>query len=112
MKKYFSLFIGILVLSGISCTKEFEDKGNVETPAGAGVTFTAEIIAETPQTAEKQSASKVAWNAFTRWWGNLAIKPTVSESTTSKLSDTFSCREVVSRVSNSRLLAGMPASVS
>ena len=62
MKKYFSLFIGILVLSGISCTKEFEDKGNVETPAGAGVTFTAEIIAETPQTTEKQSASKVAWN--------------------------------------------------
>ena len=41
----------------------------------------------------------------------MRIKPTVSEITTSRVSLTVSSRVVVSRVSNRRLLAGIPAPV-
>ena len=57
------------------------------------------------------SSSSVALKASTSWWGSLRMNPTVSEITTSSVSLTVSKRLVVSRVSNSRLLAGMPAPV-
>ena len=57
------------------------------------------------------SSSSVALKASTSWWGSLRIKPTVSEITTSSVSLTVSSRVVVSSVSNSRLLAGIPAPV-
>ena len=57
------------------------------------------------------SSSRVALNASTRWWGSFRIKPTVSESSTVQVSEISSVRVVVSRVSNSRLLAGMSAPV-
>ena len=59
----------------------------------------------------KDSSSSVALKASTSWWGSLRIKPTVSEITTSSVSLTVSSRVVVSSVSNSRLLAGIPAPV-
>ena len=53
------------------------------------------------------SSSRVALKASTSWWGSLEIKPTVSEISTVQVSEISSVRVVVSRVSNSRLLAGM-----
>lgn len=46
-----------------------------------------------------------------RWCGSLAMKPTVSDSSAWQVSETVSCRVVVSSVSNRRLLAGMSAPV-
>ena len=57
------------------------------------------------------SSSNVALKASTSWWGSFRMKPTVSEITTSRVSLTVRSRVVVSRVSNSRSLAGMPAPV-
>ena len=53
------------------------------------------------------SSSRVALKASTRWWGSLRMKPTVSDRSTVQVSEISSVRVVVSRVSNSRLLAGM-----
>lgn len=59
----------------------------------------------------KVNSSSVALNASTSWWGSLEMKPTVSEISTLQVSEISSVRVVVSRVSNSRSLAGMSAPV-
>ena len=49
--------------------------------------------------------------ASTKWWGSFRMKPTVSEISTVQVSEISKVRVVVSNVSNSRLRAGIPASV-
>ena len=60
----------------------------------------------------KDSSSRVALKASTRWWGSLEIKPTVSEMSTVQVSEISRVRVVVSSVSNSRSLAGISEPVS
>ena len=57
------------------------------------------------------SSSRVALKASTSWWGSLEMKPTVSEMSTVQVSEMSRVRVVVSKVSKSLSLAGMPAPV-